>query len=279
MTTDSTSVQPPSSMLGIGRFVATLFLQRAMIFGLTKHELRMRYAGTLAGILWSFVQPLLTILTYWLVFDWGLKVQPANNLPFTVVFVCGIVPWMTFAEAVNNSANAVTSHSHLVRKIAFPTEILPAVNVLTSLVPHLFLLLMLMILIAFFHLPFSFMFFQSLYFLAAMTVLAIGIGWFLGALNVFYRDLGQAVTPITGLWFWLTPIVWPIEMVPERIRPWLALNPMTYIVEGYRNSFLYARPFWADWIGTVAFWSFAIGMLLIGAFVFKRLKPEFADVL
>lgn len=242
-------------------------------------QLRARYVGTLAGAVWSIIHPVMLVLTYWLVFSVGFKVQPEGNLPFVVVFICGLIPWLTFSETLAGSVNAITQNVHLVKKVVFPTEILPIVHLLASLIIHGVMLLILMVLLYFYNLPSSLFFVQVIYYTAALTVFSLGLSWLLSAINVFSRDVGHIVTVLLNLWFWLTPIVWPMHLLPASYHRWIMINPMYYIVSGYRDTFLYFRPFWENEVLSIYFWIVCILMFMLGAFVFRRLKPEFADVL
>jgi lipopolysaccharide transport system permease protein/teichoic acid transport system permease protein len=126
---------------------------------------------------------------------------------------------------------------------------------------------------------FSLYIFQVFYYFVALCFFLLGISWIVSALNVFHRDIGQGLTVILNLWFWLTPIVWTVDIVPEKYRWLLQLNPLEYIVEGYRKSLLYHQPIWGNITGGVYYWLTAAVVFVAGALLFRRLKPEFADVL
>ena len=112
-----------------------------------------------------------------------------------------------------------------------------------------------------------------------LSVFCLGLGWVFAALNVYFRDIGQVLAVILNLWFWLTPIVWLPEMIPEKFRIFMILNPMYYIVEGYKNSFIYHVPFWQDLYMGLYFWGVSLLILCVGGMIFRRLKMEFAEVL
>ncbi len=245
-------------------------------------EMQTRYAGTLAGLVWSIVHPLMMILTYWLVFSKGLKVAPSNDVPFVAFFLCGFVPWMAFAETVSASANAIVASPHLVKKIVFPTEILPVVHMFASMISHVIMIVILLIVLLISKIPLSIYNIQFLYFIFGLSFFCVGVGWLVSALNVFYRDVGQIVLVILNIWFWLTPIVWPPEKLgefPNFIRLCLAANPMYYVVQGYRDSFIHHTWFWENLAGGVYFWALSLTVFAFGGLVFRKLKPDFADVL
>jgi lipopolysaccharide transport system permease protein/teichoic acid transport system permease protein len=117
------------------------------------------------------------------------------------------------------------------------------------------------------------------YYYSALVFLVLGLAWLFSALQVFHRDLGQALPVMLSLWFWLTPIVWTRDMIPEEFRWATDYNPAAYLVQGYRESLLFRDPFWIDWTGALRFWGIAAAIFLLGSYVFRRLRPEFADVL
>ena len=120
---------------------------------------------------------------------------------------------------------------------------------------------------------------QVLYYLGALSIFIIGLSWIVAALNVFFRDVSQVLTAILQLWFWLTPIVWFKGLIPEKFHFYLDLNPMTYIVNGYRDSFLYQIPFWEN-IGFASYyWSLSLVFFILGGLIFRKLKTDFPEVL
>lgn len=260
-------------------FIRLIYLQRQLIVTLARREVATKYVGSFLGLIWTFVNPLVLIVVLWVVFSLGFRVQPTNNVPFVVWLTAGMAIWFAFAEIISGSAGAVVSNAHLIKKTIFHSQILPVVKIVSCLITHTVFLLMLMGLIAFHKLPFSLYYFQFLYYLFAMSVFALGIGWMAAALNVFIRDVGQIVGVVIQIGFWATPIFWDVQIMPERIQWVFKLNPMFYIVQGYRESFIYFFPFWRHPLQTLYFWSITILVFMVGALIFQRLKPQFADVL
>jgi len=261
------------------RFLKRIYQYRAIIKAMAVREIQSRYVGTLAGLSWSVMQPLAMILVYWFVFSVGFKVQPQGNIPFIVVFLCGLIPWLMFTEALSTSANAICANPHLITKTVFPTEILPIVYITVSLITHAVILFIFIIVMLFNRIGFSFYNLQFLYFLFALSVFSLGFGWLLSSLNVFYKDIGQILGVILNMWFWLTPIVWPLEILPQKFQMIIKLNPFFYIVDGYRNSFIYHVPIWHNLKEGVYFWAVCMFVFIAGALIFKKLKPEFAETL
>lgn len=216
---------------------------------------------------------------YWFVFSIGFKVKPSGDIPFVLVFFCGLIPWTMFNEFLTINTNTILKNPHLVKKIIFPTEILAVVDLLTVWVNQAVMLLMLCVLMMVNDIAFSLYNLQFIYYLLSLSVFSIGLGWFLSAFNVFYRDVGHILSVILSLWFWLTPVVWMKDMIPAEYQFFIKLNPIYYVVEGYKSSFIYHVPLWTNFGWDLYFWCLALTMLGIGGTVYKKLKPEFAEVL
>lgn len=265
--------------LPLARFMQLAWSYHDMVYAMALRDFQSRYAGTLGGTIWAVVQPLSIIAVFYFVFAIGFRVQSPVDTPFILWFVCGLMPWFLFSDTLIGVANSVTSNVHLVKKTIFPTEVLAPVKVASAIPPHAIFLLILFIMLYCFNVPFSFGRFLIVYYFICMVVVLLGLGWLLSALQVFYRDIGQALAVFLNVWFWATPIVWPEQNIPEDLRWILFYNPMYYIVAGYRDALIYPQVIWPAPTQTVFFWSFAALCTLVGSFVFNRLKPEFADVL
>ncbi len=260
-------------------FVSTLYQQRFLIIELTKRDIMTRYAGSFLGFFWTFINPLLMISILCFVFSFGFRAAPAGDVPFVVWLTAGISVWFMFTEFINRSTSVISSNSYLAKKMVFPLNILVVVKLFSTLVTHSVLLIMLFFLILLHGMPFSVYWFQVFYYFGALSVLVLGLGWTLSAINVFAKDTAQIVTVILQVGFWLTPIFWNIDSLPKKIQYVINFNPMCYIVQGYRESFIYFVPFWKHPYTTLYFWVVAIFFFIMGAFVFRRLRPHFADVL
>ena len=260
-------------------FIRLIFSQKHLILSMAKREVATQYVGSLLGFIWTFINPMVMIFVFWVVFSVGFRVQPTNNVPFVVWLTAGMASWFVFSDIVNGSAGAVVANAHLIKKTIFPSQILPVVKIASCFITHSVFLLVLVGLIIFQKMPFSFYFLQFIYYLICMSVLALGLGWTASALNVFIRDVGQIVGVILQVGFWATPIFWDIHIMPTKVQILFKLNPMFYIVQGYRESFIYFYPFWTHPRQTIYFWSVTVIVIGIGALIFQRLKPQFADVL
>ena len=246
---------------------------------MAKREVATQYIGSLLGFIWTFIKPMVMITVFWVVFSVGFRVQPKNDVPFIVWLTAGMAGWFVFSDILNGSANTMILNANLIKKTLFPSQILPLITIVSCLITHTIFLVMLFALIALQKMPFSLYYLQFFYYLFSMTIFVLGLGWAVSALNVFIRDVSQIVGVILQVGFWATPILWDIDIMPPKIQFVLKLNPMFYIVQGYRESFIYFIPFWKHPYQTLYFWAVSIIVFVVGALIFKSLKPQFADVL
>jgi len=260
-------------------FLKLILQQRYLVFSMARRELATQYVGSFLGFIWTFIHPIVLIFIFWLVFSIGFRVQPKNDVPFVVWLTCGMAAWFVFFDIVNGAAGAVVKNAHLIKKILFPSQILPLIKMLECLVTHMVFVSVLMGLIVFQKMPISFYLLQAVYYLLGIIILSLGLGWIVSAINVFIRDTEQVVNLILQVGFWATPVFWDINIMPPKIQMVLKLNPMFYLVQGYRESFIYFVPFWKHPLQTLYFWIVAASLFVAGALVFKKLKPQFADVL
>jgi len=260
-------------------FITLLFRQKQLMVTLAVREVKMQYAGSFLGIAWTFIHPLVLIFVFWFVFSVGFKAKPMNDVPFAAWLTAGMMPWFLFSDIMMNSVGAVVGNTNLIKKTLFPSQILPVVKILSSLVTHMVFLLLLLGLLAVQHISYTVYYFQFFYYSLCLCILGLGMSLIVSALNVFIRDVAHLVGVIIQVGFWVTPIFWDIKIMPSKIQPILKLNPMYYIVQGYRDSFIYQVGIWQHPLQTLYFWSVCCSTLLLGVYVFQRLKPQFADVL
>lgn len=256
-----------------------IIANRHLVWPIANQDMRTRYSGSVLGIAWAIISPALTILVLWFVMSYGLKVEFPGQVPYYLALLCGFLPWLAFADAVSSGVSAVAGRRFLVKKIAFPLELLPFVPVLSALIIHGGLIALFLLILALHGIFPSRAILALPYLVFALSLLAAAFNMLLSAAAVFVRDLVTAISSILTIWFWATPIVWPITAIPPGIRPYLALNPMVMIVDGYRAILLEQRLPNLLALDQAVFWFMTIGFFVVGASVFQRLKPHFADVL
>lgn len=260
-------------------FTSNIYKDKALIFALSADDFRQQYLGSYLGMFWAILRPMLFVFTIWLVFSVGFKRQMGTGVPFILYLISGYAPWAFFADCVNGGMNAVVNNRHLVKKVDFRVGILPLVKIVSSFYLHLvFLLIIAAIGIYKGYYP-SIYWLQLPFYLFCILIFTLGIGWFTSAIRVFTKDMSQIIAVILQTGFWITPIFWQAGAVPEKYRIFLYINPMVYIVEGYRNVFIYKRWFIHQPYQMGFFLFFSFLFLIVGVVTFKKLKPHFAEVL
>lgn len=259
---------------------------RKLIWQLSKNDFKTKFAGSYLGTVWAFIQPIVTVLVYWFVFEKGLKAGGINTkagiaVPFVLWLVAGLVPWFFFQDALIGGTNALTEYSYLVKKVVFKISILPIVKVMSALFVHVFFIAFTLCLYAAYgYFPNLYML-QILYYSFCTFVLVLGLSYMTSAIVGFFKDLTQVINIILQVGVWMTPIMWNIdtmELSPVLITIF-KLNPMYYVVAGYRDALINQVWFWEKLPMTLYFWIVTILVLILGTTIFKRLKVHFADVL
>ena len=262
---------------------AELYQNRKLIWKLAKNDFKQRYAGSYMGKVWAMAQPVVTVVMYWLVFEkiFGNKSElVAGNLevPYVLYLTAGLVPWFFFSEGLNNGTMALLEYNYLVKKVVFKISILPIIKVIGAVFIHLFFLGVLVLLsIAYGYYPTIYTL-QLLYYSFCTFMLVLAISYTTCAVVVFFRDLQQIISIALQIGMWATPIMWNIDKAGA-YRFLFELNPVAYIVNGYRSAIFDKQWFFEQAYSTLYFWGITALLLLIGATLFKRLKVHFADVL
>lgn len=265
-----------------------LMENRRLIVSLAKNDFKKKFAGSYFGVIWAFVQPVVTVLVYWFVFEKGLNSKATDlktgiEIPFVLWLMSGLVPWFYFQEALNGGTGVLVEYNYLVKKVVFRIETLPVVKIISSLFAHLFFVVFIILLSACMGYPPDFYTLQVVYYSFCMIVFVTGFVYATSAVVVFFRDLTQVVAIILQVGVWVTPIMWnindPLVNMPSWAISVLKLNPMYYIVGGYRDALINKVAFWEHPGLTVCFWVMTLAVLWIGTSVFKRLRVHFADVL
>ncbi|MFB9847334.1 ABC transporter permease [Oceanisphaera arctica] len=266
-------------LVALRRFGRDLWQSRGLLLSLAKNDFRARYMTNQLGMLWAFVQPSVLIAIFWFVFEVGFKSKPVADFPFILWLITGMVPWLFVAESLQSATQSVLNHSFLVKKIVFRVALLPMIQIISALVIHLFFVaVMLAMYLGYGYRP-SLYWLQIPYYLLATLVLVQGLSWLTSAVVVFVRDLGQLVAMVVQFGFWLTPVFWSVAMLPERFQSLVQLNPIYYLVEGYRDSLIHQQWFWQQPGLTLQFWLITGTLFVTGALVFRKLRPHFADVI
>ncbi len=261
-------------------FLLELIQGRRVIKQLIISDFKNKYLTSYLGFSWAFFQPLSAILVVWFAFTYGLKIGLMDNgLPFAIWFIVGMIPWNFANEAISSSTQSLIEYSFLIRKTSFRISIIPIIKIFTALIIHAVFIVILGILCILYGFKPNIYWLQVLYLVPASFVFYSGLGWLLSSLNVFVRDVGQMVSVVLAILFWATPILWPYEMLQGNMKYIALLNPFFYITEGYRYAFLKEAWIFQNVEMTIFFWVNATAFFVIGALVFRKLNPHFADII
>ena len=258
--------------------LANLVRYRGLIQSLVARELKARYRGSVLGVFWSFINPLLLLLVYTFVFKYVLKGQQASGTePYAVFLFCGLLPWTWFSSSLSESANVLIAGGNLIKKVMFPAEVLPIVTVFSNLVHFCFGLTILALFLIYFQRPPSIgdlVWFPAVVFV--QLTLTLGLAFIVSSLTVHFRDIKDILANLLTFWFFATPIIYPIDAAPAMAKGMLRLNPFTHLAVSYQQILFDERPF--DHVrGLLALFAASIVIFLIGYWIFDRLRDSFAE--
>lgn len=263
----------------LSRLIFAIYHDRRLLLNLSLQDFKRRFAGSYFGMLWGFVNPILTMTVYWLVFQFGFRTGDVGEVPFVLWFMCGIVPWLFFSEGLSSASNSFLEYSYLVKKVLFNVNILPLVKILSCMLTHFFFIGLVGLVCCFLGYYPSIYWLQIPYYLLCAVSLLFAIALIFASVIVFFRDLNQIIGIILLIGMWGTPIAWNLSVFPESAHIFFKMNPIYYIVEGYRDCFVQNIWFWQKPGLSAYFWLLVGFLLLLGAFFYDRLKQSFADFL
>ena len=265
-------------------FLRVLVERRNLIGQLVRRDFEARFVGSVAGWLWTLIQPLVLLLSWVFVFMFCMRVPPppeAAHKSYVVFLFCGYLPWMLLSETLQRSANCIVDNSTLITKTVFPSEVLPVTLFLSSLISNALATTLAVagVLITEHCVPGTIVVLPVFIFIVAL--LATGVSWIASSLQVYLRDTSQFVSVLLTAWFWTTPIFMYESMMRNRLPGWawtgVRLNPLTAIVGGYRRALLLGQ--WPNWNDLALSAAISAGIFVLGGLFFRRLKRGFADVL
>ncbi|MDO4632661.1 MAG: ABC transporter permease [Eubacteriales bacterium] len=261
----------------IYKILSEIFADRQLLIALSAKDFQRKFSGTFFGTAWGILNPLLTMIVYWVAFQYGFHSSDVGGVPYVVWFMCGIVPWLFVTEAFSSASNSFVEYSYLIKKVKFNINILPLVKILSAGFVHaLFICLVLAIAIIFRIMPTLYIL-QLVYYMIANVMLLFSLSLITASVVVFFRDLNQIISVLLLAGMWGTPIAWSLEGFSTSVHFWFKLNPFFYVIEGYRDAILGRKWFWQMPRLTIYFWVFVAVLLMIGGVVYGRLKPHFAE--
>ena len=283
-------------LLGAGVFLFTLFQDRVLalpvelyqnrrlIWRLSRNDFKKRYAGSYLGTIWAMVPPIVTVAMYWVVFDRIFGSGPqvtytGGEVPYVLFLTAGLVPWIFFSDAVMGGMTSLMEYNYLVKKVVFKVSILPIIKVTAAMFVHIGFSVVLVLIAAFYGYTPTVYTLQLFYYTFCEYVFILGLSYATCAIVLFFRDLQNLISIIMQVGMWATPILWNINTLREKYKPFIKLNPMTYIVEGYRSAVYEQQWFWEHFYSSTYFWIVTALLFVVSALIFKKLKPMFADVM
>lgn len=271
---------PPSLFIGPAKGWTSLGLKelweyRELLYFLTWRDIKVRYKQTALGAAWAIIQPVFMMVVFSLFFG-HLGKMPSDGIPYPVFVYCALLPWQLFAHALGESTNSLVANERLITKVYFPRLVVPLSAVLGGLVDFAIAFVVLIGMMAYYRIvPGMAIFTLPLFILLAVTT-ALGVGLWLSALNVQYRDVRYTLTFLTQFWLFATPVAYSSSIVPQRWRPLYGLNPMVGVVDGFRWALLGETEAPGLWLGV----SVAVVVLILvgGLYYFRRMEDTFADI-
>src|SRR2546421_2607530 len=266
-------IRPARGWASLG--LKEVWAYRELLYFLTWRDIKVRYKQTVLGAAWAIIQPFFIMVVFSLFFG-KLAGVPSDGIPYPIFTYCALLPWQLFAHALGESSNSLVANERLITKVYFPRLVVPLSAVLGGLVDFVIAFVILLGMMAYYHIAPTIMLFALPLFvlLAIMTALAVGL-W-LSALNVQYRDVRYTITFITQFWLFATPVAYSSSLVPERWRALYGLNPMAGVVEGFRWALLGKT----EGPGAMLYVSVGVVILLLigGLYYFRRMEQTFADI-
>ena len=265
------------------KLIITPFLsaknQRYLLKEIVKRDIKGRFAGSVAGTFWTLLNPFFNIIVYIILFSLVLRInvtiEETGTDSFAVYFLTGYFPWLLFSDGLNRSVGILLDQSNLITKVVFPVELLPASTVITAFVTNILGMLIFflyLIYLGYFNITWGLI----LLYIPVQMLMTLGISYFLSGLCIFIRDTREILGIILMVWFYATPILYPISLIPEEFHVYRLLNPMDDVIVLYRNALLIHQ---TDWMAFTRICGFSVCAYAIGALFFMRAKPAFGDVL
>ncbi len=260
----------------------SLWRNRQLIWQMARREIKSRYSGSIGGLAWSFINPILMLLVYTFVFSVIFKARwntggNESKADFAIILFTGMIVFNLFAEIVSRAPSLITSNVNYVKKVVFPLEILPWVALGSALFHSLISLFVLLLaqIIIHFSLPWTSLFFPLA--LLPLIFASMGFAWFLSALGVFVRDIGQITSIFITILMFMSAVFYPVSALPEKYQIWLRLNPLVLIITESRKSLILGEP--PDWISIVIALFVSLAIAFAGFWWFQKVRKGFADVI
>lgn len=253
-----------------------MFKYKDLLSELIKREIKAKYKQSILGYAWVLLVPLINLVIMTVVFSFFIRVS-TGDIPYPIYLFTGMVPWLFTLNAVSSATSSVVQNYALITKVSLPRYIFPIASVSSKVIDFSLNFIIMLVLMLFFKAPFYWTLIWVPLIFVVQYFLVLGISLILSSINVYFRDVENVIGVILTMWMYLTPVFYPPELVPEGIKPFFNLNPITPLINSYRNTILYGVvPPWQSFA-----YSIAVSLLIftLGFFIFRRLSKNFADII
>ncbi|ARP44274.1 ABC transporter permease [Geobacillus thermodenitrificans] len=251
-----------------------------LIFRLALFEAKGKYQTHYLGVLWNIIQPLLVILTYWLVFGLGIRGgSPVGDTPYFVWLIAGLIPWLFISPSIVRGANSVYAKISLVSKMNFPVSVLPAISIVGNMFDFLVMLLLQALILLVYRINPGLYVLQLPYYMICTFVFLYAFTLLFSTMSTIVRDVQSILQSAVRMMLYLLPILWDVHRLPEMVVTVLKLNPFFYIITGFRQTFLGEGWFFEDPIYTIYFWVTTLFFLYLGSTLHMKFRHKFVDYL
>jgi lipopolysaccharide transport system permease protein len=266
------TIAPRSSWVSLN--LRDLWAYRELLYFLTWRDVKVRYKQTALGAAWAILQPVLMMVIFSVLFG-RVAGMPSDGIPYPLFAYGGLLAWTFFATAITSSGNSLVGNAHLITKIYFPRMIIPGAAVCAAAVDFVLAFVVLVPLMIYYHVTLTWQLALLPLLMLVLMILALGVGTWMSALNVKYRDVRFALPFLTQIWMFLSPVIYPLSRLPPKGKLLMMLNPVAGVVEGFRSA-LFGLP--VNWTALTVSMVLSVAILLYAAFWFRRMEKEFADV-
>lgn len=258
-------------------FIKQIYLNRGIIWQLTKRDFKTKYVNNIFGLSWAILEPLAMMVILWFIFTF-VRTGRSTDVPFAIYLLTGLIAYDFFNKALNSATRSIANYAFLINKVSFRSAFIPIVKISSEVMLHFIIIAIVGLILVLNGIPITVFWLQIFYYLFATIFFLVGLTWLTSSISLFFPDLNYIITITMRVLFFFTPIFWDASMVPQEFLIYIRLNPLYYIVTGYRDSFLYSIPFWEHAYGSIYFWGLSAFIFVLGVIVFKKLRPYFADV-
>lgn len=265
-------IEPTKSWVAVN--MSDLWSYRELLYFLAWRDIKVRYKQTVFGVAWAVLQPLMMMIIFSVLFG-RVAGLPSDGIPYPLFVYAGLLVWTFFAAAITSSGNSLVGSANLITKVYFPRMIIPSAAVGAAVIDLLFAFLLLAPLMAYYRTAISWRVVMLAPLLGLLMLLALGVGMWMSALNVKYRDVRFAMPFLTQIWFFLSPVIYPLSRMPNKLKLVMIFNPMAGILEGFRSA-VFGLPF--NWLAIVISAVTTSVLLVYAVFWFQRMEREFADI-